>query len=149
MAHRLLVNTLPINKPASPSGIFWRDTRTPVRRSSQAWPTRTRWSRRSHDHPHCPTLDSGWSARWGPSPEPHKSCRSWPALGSWAPGQSCPPWSRRSGSTAASCMRCRTGSTTRAALHSEHLQNPMMDGNGELHTCHRTSHIEESRIPPP
>ena len=40
MAHRLLVNTLPIKKPASPSGIFWRDTRTPVRRSSQAWPTR-------------------------------------------------------------------------------------------------------------
>ena len=34
------------------------------------------------------------------------------------------------------------------ALHSEHLQNPMMDGNGELHTCHRTSHIKESRIPP-
>ena len=24
------------------------------------------------------------------------------------------------------------------ALHSEHLQNPVMDGNGELHTCHRT-----------
>ena len=149
---------LPINKPASPSGIFWRDTRTPVRRSSQAWPTqlpaaqrgpRTRWSRRSHNHPHCPTPGSGWSARWGPSPEPHKSCRSWPALGSWAPGRSCPPWSRRSGSTAASCMRCRTGSSTRAALHSEHLQNPMMDGNGELHTCHRTSHIKESRIPPP
>ena len=46
-------------------------------------------------------------------------------------------------------MRCRTGSTTRAALHSEHLQNPMMDGNGELHTCHRTSHIKESKIPPP
>ena len=35
------------------------------------------------------------------------------------------------------------------ALHSEHLQNPIMDENGELHTCHRTSHIEESRIPPP
>ena len=49
-----------------------------------------------------------------------------------------------SGFTAASCMRCRTGSSTRAALHSEHLQNPMMDGNGELHTCHRTSHIEDT-----
>ena len=24
------------------------------------------------------------------------------------------------------------------AFHIEHLQNPMMDGNGELHTCHRT-----------
>ena len=27
--------------------------------------------------------------------------------------------------------------------------HPFMDGNGELHTCHRTSHIKESRIPPP
>ena len=24
------------------------------------------------------------------------------------------------------------------AFHSEHLQNPMMDGNGDLHTCHST-----------
>ena len=30
------------------------------------------------------------------------------------------------------------------AFHIEHLQNPMMDGNGELHTCHRTSNIEDT-----
>ena len=34
------------------------------------------------------------------------------------------------------------------AFHIEHLQNPMMDGNGELHTCHRTF-VHISRIPPP
>ena len=155
MAHRLLVNTLPINKPASPSGMVWRDTRTPVQRSSQASPTqlpaaqrgpRTRWSRRSHDHPHCPTPGSGWSARWGPSSEPRKSRRSRPAPGSWASCHSCPPWSPGPLLLLVCGVRLDLGLEQRVgdawrdklAFHIEHLQNPMMDGNGELHTCHRT-----------